>query len=146
MEKITSILARKQAHFHTVSPESFISNALQQMHCENVDYLVVIDDEERFLGILSDHDIVTKMLLEKKPLYKTSVRDIMNTSLPVATTADTVEKCMRTMRQHKVRFIPIFEGFNFKGVVTSDDIIHEVVANRMEIFDAEEEDAFYVFA
>jgi len=128
-----------------VAPESSVTDALQQMSCENVDYLVVINDDERFLGILSDHDITTKVIFGRKPLNKTSVREIMNTRLPVATTEDTVEKCMRTMRQHNVRFLPVFEGFNFRGVVSSDDIIHEVVENRLNIFDAEE-DQSYTFA
>jgi CBS domain-containing protein len=145
MEKITSILNRREPHFHTVAPESSVTDALQQMSCENVDYLVVLNDDERFLGILSDHDIATKVIFGRKPLTKTSVRDIMNTRLPVATTEDTVEKCMRTMRQHNVRFLPVFEGFNFRGVVSSDDIIHEVVENRMNIFDPEE-DQSYTFA
>jgi CBS domain-containing protein len=145
MERITSILNRREPHFHTVAPESSVTDALQQMRCENVDYLVVLNDDERFLGILSDHDIATKIIFGRKPLNKTSVRDIMNTRLPVATTEDTVEKCMRTMRQHNVRFLPVFEGFNFRGVVSSDDIIHEVVENRMDIFDPEE-DQSYTFA
>jgi hypothetical protein len=41
--------------------------------------------------------------------------------------------------------LPVFEGFNFKGVVSSDDIIHEVVEIRMGIFDPEE-DQSYTFA
>src|SRR6266511_454390 len=105
MERITSILNRKEAHLHTVSPDSLVTNALQQMRSENVDYLIVINDEERFLGILGDHDIATKIIFGRKPLNKTLVREIMNTRLPVATTEDTVEKCMRTMRQHNVRFL-----------------------------------------
>lgn len=145
MERITSILNRREPHFHTVSPEAMVTDALQQMRCENVDYLIVINDEERFLGILTDHDIATKVIFGRKPLNKTYVREIMNTRLPVATTDDTVEKCMRTMRQHGVRFLPVFEGFSFKGVVSSDDIIYEVVENRMDIFDPEE-DQSYTFA
>jgi CBS domain-containing protein len=144
MEKITSILNRKEAHFHTVSPESMITDALQQMHCENVDYLVVID-EDRFLGILSDHDITSKVVFGRKSLQNSSVREVMNTSLPVATTYDTVEKCMRTMRQHNVRFVPVFDGFEFKGVISSDDIIHEIISNRSEVFDPEE-DLSHIFA
>ena len=69
----------------------------------------------------------------------------MNTRLPVATTEDTVEKCMRRMKQHNVRFLPVFDGFDFKGIVSSDDIIHEVVENRMQIFDPEEDES-YTFA
>ena len=145
MEPITSILNRKEAHLHTVSPESLVTNALQQMRSENVDYLIVMNNDERFVGILTDHDVATKIIFGKKSLNKALVREIMNTRLPVATTDDTVEKCMRTMKQHNVRFLPIFDGFDFRGVVSSDDIIHEVVESRMEIFDSEE-DQSYTFA
>jgi signal-transduction protein with cAMP-binding, CBS, and nucleotidyltransferase domain len=145
MEKITTILIRKEAHFHTVSPECKINDALQQMQCENVDCLVVLDDDDKFLGILSDHDIASKVVFGKATLQNSRVKEIMNTNLPVATTYDTVEKCMRTMRQHNIRFIPVFEGLEFKGVVSSDDIIHEIVANRTEVFDPEE-DQSYTFA
>ena len=144
MERITSILNRKQVHLHSVSPGSFVTNALQQMRSENVDYLVVMNDDERFLGLLTDHDVATKIIFGKKPLSKTLVQEIMNTRLPVVTIDDTVEKCMRTMRQHGVRYLPVFDGFGFKGVVSSDDILHEVVENRMQIFDPEE-DQSYVF-
>ena len=145
MEKVTSILSRKEAHFHTVSPEWLITDALQQMHCENVDYLIVIDDNDRFLGILSDHDITSKVVFGRKSLQNSTVREVMNTNLPVVTVLDTVEKCMRTMRQHNVRFVPVFDGFEFKGVVSSDDIIYEIIANRSEVFDPEE-DLSHVFA
>jgi CBS domain-containing protein len=145
MERITSILNRKQVHLHTVTANTFVTNALQQMRSENVDHLVVVNDEERFLGLLTDHDIATKIIFGNKSLNKTLVCEIMNTRLPVVTTEDTVEKCMRTMKQHNVRFLPVFDGFDFKGIVSSDDIIHEVVENRMEIFDPEEDES-YVFA
>jgi CBS domain-containing protein len=145
MERITSILNRKQMHLHTVSPRSLVTDALQQMRSENVDYLVVVNEDERFLGLLTDHDVATKIIFGRKPLNKTLVHEIMNTRLPVVTTDDTVEKCMRTMRQHSVRFLPVFDGFDFKGIVSTDDIIHEVVENRMEIFDPEE-DQSYTFA
>ncbi|MFI5185616.1 MAG: cyclic nucleotide-binding/CBS domain-containing protein [Chitinophagales bacterium] len=145
MEPITSILNRKQVHLHSVSPVSFVTDALQQMRSENVDYLVVLNDDEGFLGLLTDHDIATRIVFGRKLLNKTLVREIMNTRLPVVTTEDTVEKCMRTMQQHSVRFLPVFDGFDFKGIVSSDDIIHEVVENRMDIFDPEE-DQSYIFA
>jgi CBS domain-containing protein len=142
MEKITFILDRKQPHFHTVSPNALVMDALQQMHCENVNYLVVIGDDESFMGVLSDHDIASKIIFRNMSLKKTSVKDVMNTRLPVATVEDTVEKCMRIMRQHNVRLIPVFEGYTFKGVVSSEDIIHEIVSNRMNVFDAEANEEF----
>jgi len=145
MERITSILNRKEVHLHVVSPESLVRDAVEQMRSENVDYLIVLNQEERFIGILTDHDVATKVIFGKKPLNNTRVVEIMNTRLPVVTIEDTVEKCMRTMRQHNVRFLPVFDGFDFRGVVSADDIISEVVESRMQVFDPEEDQA-YVFA
>ena len=135
MEKITSILAKKHPNFHTVSPGSKVSDAVSQMCCENIDHLIVLDDNERFLGILSEHDITLRAMSSKQPLNKTEVKDVMNTRLPVATTNDSVERCMQLMRQFNVRLLPVFEGFHFCGVVSSEDIIREAVYSRMKIFD-----------
>lgn len=107
------------------------------MCCENVDYLVVMDEDDRFLGLITEHDIASGVLATNKKLTKTKVKDIMNKRLPFATTEDTVEKCMQLMRQHHVRYLPVFENFLFKGIVSSEDILEEAVNNRMKIFDTE---------
>lgn len=135
MEKITSILAKKEPHFHTVSPTSSVDNALSQMCCENVEYLIVMDDEEKYMGLITEHDITSKVLFVNKKTNSTTVETVMNKRLPTATIDDTVENCMQMMRQHKVRYLPVFENFSFRGIVSAEDILEEAVNNRMEIFD-----------
>ena len=137
MEKITSILAKKEPHFHTVSPASSVDKALSQMCCENVEYLIVMDDDERYIGLITEHDITTKVLFGNKNSNSTSVGAVMNKRLPAASTEDTVENCMQMMRQHRVRYLPVFENYSFKGIVSTDDILEEAVRNRTEIFDTE---------
>ena len=134
MEKITSILAKKEPHFFTVSPGSSADAALSRMCHENVEYLIVMEDE-KYVGLLTEHDITSKAVITNKQLTKTKVSDIMNNRLPAATTYDTVERCMQLMRQHHVRYLPVFEIHSFRGIVSSEDIIEEAVNNRMEIFD-----------
>jgi len=138
MEKVTKILARKQPYFNTVSSSSMISDALYRMSCENSDYLIVID-EESFLGVLTEHDITSKAMFAGQPLNKTCVKEMMNTRLPVATTNDTLEGCMKLMLQFNVRYLPVFENSHFCGIISSDDILQEAVYNRAEIFDLEGE-------
>jgi CBS domain-containing protein len=135
MEKITSILAKKELHFHTVAPGSSADIALSRMCHENVDYLIVMDDE-KYVGLITEHDITSKAVIRNKQLTKTKVSEVMNNRLPAATTDDTVERCMQLMRQHHVRYLPVFEIHSFRGIVSSEDIIEEAVNNRMEIFDA----------
>ena len=136
MEKITRILDKKQHHFLTIGPNATAANALNKMCCENVEYLVVMDDHnEHYVGLISEHDITSRVVFANKLLAKTNVTDVMNNRLPVATADDTVEKCMQMMRRHHVRYLPVFENFHFKGIVSSEDILDEAVYNRQEIFD-----------
>jgi CBS domain-containing protein len=139
VEKVTVILDRKQSHFKAVSPLSSVSDALNRMNCENTDHLIVVDDDENFLGIITEHDIACKSLCGKLPASKTLVKHVMNTHFPVAFIEDSVEECMQSMQQYHVRLLPVFEGHVFKGVVTTEDILYEAVWNRNEIFDREKE-------
>ena len=59
----------------------------------------------------------------------------MNTRIPFADVNNTVEHCMRLMKQYNTRYLPVFEGFNFRGIISSDDILEEAVYNRAGIFD-----------
>ena len=135
MEKITSILAKKEPHFLTVTPGSSADTALSRMCHENLDYLIVMDNRN-YVGLITEHDIASKPVVINKQLAKTKVSDIMNDKLPAATTDDTVERCMQLMRQHHVRYLPVFEIHSFRGIVSTEDIIEEAVNNRLEIFDA----------
>lgn len=137
MEKITGILAKKQPHLHAVSPACTAGNALNQMCCENVEYLVVLDDDDRYMGLITEHDIASGVVVANKKLDDMKVSEVMNKRLPVATTDYTVEKCMQLMRQHNVRFVPVFENFAFRGVVSVDDILEEAVSHRVNIFDTD---------
>ena len=65
MERIADVLDRKYPQFNTVYADCLISDALYQMRCENVDFLIVLHNE-RFLGILTDHDIAHHVLFIEK--------------------------------------------------------------------------------
>ena len=139
MEKVTVILERKQSHFKEISPDTLVSDALHKMNCERTDHLIVMDDDENFLGLITEHDIVSKSLSAQFSASKTPVKQIMNTKFPVAFIDDSVQECMQSMQHYHVRLLPVFDGHNFKGIVTIEDILYEAVWNRNEIFDEEKE-------
>lgn len=145
MKILTNILARKPRNFHTTSPQSAVKNALSQMCCENVDHLIVMDND-RFMGILTEHDIATRGMANKKSFKKQLVGEILNTGLPSVTITDSVDRCMKLMRQHNVRYIPVFDDFEFVGVISTDDIIQEVMfGNDSLLVHANKRSDSYIF-
>jgi len=137
MEKITDILERKTPNFHTIQPTHTVKDAISKMSCENVDYLIVLDEDDQFVGLLSEHELITPFLPSQKAVDSLKVIDIMNTRLPMATANSSVEQCMQMLKQHHSKYLAIFDDFSFCGIVSADDIINEAVSNRMDIFDAE---------
>jgi CBS domain-containing protein len=133
MERIADVLARKYPQFNTVVPDCLVSDALYQMCSENVDYLIVLEDD-KFEGIISDHDIASRILFENRPLNKIAVREFMSRTLPVAPSDTSLEQCMQLMERYNVRHLAIFDHFNFKGVVSTYDLMHEALHNRSAAF------------
>lgn len=135
MENIKVILDQKQSHFHRISPASPISEALCRMSGEHTSYLIVMDEEDQFLGLITEHDIACKTVLQNKALQSTAVKEVMNTHWPVADTQQSVEQCMQLMKRYHVTYLPVFEDLQFAGVVSAQDIIEEAAKKRTIIFD-----------
>lgn len=134
MERIADVLARKYPQFNTAVPDCLVSDALYQMCSENVDFLIVLEDD-KFQGLITDHDIASKILFENRPLNKIRVREFMNRTIPVTTPDTSLEQCMLLMERYSVKHIAIFERFDFMGVVSSNDLMHEALTHRGEIFE-----------
>ncbi|TCZ73254.1 CBS domain-containing protein [Flaviaesturariibacter aridisoli] len=145
MEKVADVLRHKYPQFNSTSSRRKITEALHQMHCENVDYLIVLD-EERFMGILTEHDIAEKVLYRSGELEHATVKEFMSTYLPVATTNDTLEYCMQLMERYNVRHVAIYDRFNFKGVVSSHDLMKQALSKRRNFFEEENASELYTWS
>ena len=133
MEQVSDLLARKYPQFNTASADCLVSDALYQMCCENVDYLIVMEDD-KFKGIITDHDIASKILFENRPLNQIEVREFMNTSLPVITSDASLQGCMQLMERFNSRHLVIYDRFEFRGVVSSYDLMQEAIQKPASFF------------
>jgi CBS domain-containing protein len=134
MEKVADVLDRKYPQFNTVSSNCLVSDALYQMSCENVDHLIVME-EDKFVGVLTDHDIASKVLFDERPLKNIPVKEFMTRTLPVATSEDSLEHCMQLMERFNARHLAIFDSFVFRGVVSSEDLMKQALNKRRETFE-----------
>lgn len=138
MEKVAAILKRKQSHFKKISPSASINDALCQMAARNMEYLIVMNDDNNFFGLLTEHDIAKKAIFINRPMTEIKVKEMINTLLPFADLNDSLHHCMRLMKQFNIRHLPVFEGLSFEGIISSDDILQEILYENAEMFEEEE--------
>lgn len=129
MSKIKEILEKKGPHFNTVEPSTPVVDALTIMQSENLSYVVVMENNH-FLGIMSERDYTHKIKLKGRHSDSTIVKEIMTHDLPVIGLEVELERCMVLMNVYKTRYLPVFDNLEFKGVITMNDLMRDVLDKK----------------
>jgi CBS domain-containing protein len=107
----------------TISPEANVLEAAKLMHSKHVGCLVVTDDF-RPIGILTDRDIVLKLVASEQKPAEIAVKKIMTTNPTMVNVNYDVLDAVRLMRTRGVRRLPIVdEHQRLFGIMTMDDVL-----------------------
>jgi CBS domain-containing protein len=107
----------------TISPDANVREAAKLMQSKHIGCLVVIDDF-RPIGILTDRDIVLKVVVSEKKPEETAVKEIMTTSPTMVNVNYDLLDAVRLMRNRGVRRLPVVdEHRHLLGIVTMDDVL-----------------------
>ncbi len=108
----------------TVERSTNILEAAKVMAGEDVGPLPVTDGG-RLVGIVTDRDIVTRVLAEERDAQSTTVGDICSSDLVTVTPEDDLDQALRTMASAQVRRLPVVEGDRIVGIVAQADVARQ---------------------
>jgi CBS domain-containing protein len=92
----------------------------------DVGAMPICGEDDRLKGMLSDRDIVVKVLAQGKDPASTRAGEL-GEGKPVTIGADdSVEEALRTMKQHKVRRLPVIDGHDLIGIISQADLAKNV--------------------
>lgn len=131
MKKVSDILSHKGSHITSVSPETAVLDALRIMADQNIGS-VVVTEENRYLGIMTERDYSRKVILKGKSSTDTPVSEIMSKDFPTVTPSDTVDFCMQLMSDKNIRYLPVFEKENLCGIISINDVVRETILTHEE--------------
>lgn len=131
MDTIDSVLKVKGRQVWSIAPDSMVFNAIQQMADRGVGALVVVSDG-KLAGIVSERDYARKVILQDRSSKATQVREIMTSPVVTVTPNDTVEECMRTMTENRIRHLPVTERGKLVGVVSIGDLVNWTICAHEE--------------
>lgn len=103
--------------------EDVILGVVRQMAEKKVDSLLVINNHEKIVGIVTEYDILNRVVAKEKIPSKTKVRDIMTKKVITADVTSSLMEVSRKMRHYDLRRIPIVEDGRIVGVLTARDLI-----------------------
>jgi CBS domain-containing protein len=119
--------AKKRAGAISVAPDSTVLAAMKTLAEHDIGAVLVIE-QERLVGILSERDCVRKLELHDRTAAAARVRDIMTANVLSVRPGQSVEECRKMMGDARIRHLPVVDGGRVVGVLSSKDILDEVIA------------------
>ncbi|MFH0737832.1 MAG: CBS domain-containing protein [Candidatus Micrarchaeota archaeon] len=114
-----------------------ILDVAKAMKKNGIGSVIVVEDKEgkHAKGIITERDVVYKILAKGEDPYKSKAEDIMSKPLRVVKPDTTIEDAAKAMRENKVKRLPVVNDDNeLIGILSEGDImkIFPVVVDLIE--------------
>ena len=99
---------------------------------------IIIEENQKIKGILTDRDIALSVAAERKDAGSTCVCDIMVQD-PITVDADAdLDSALRIMNRANVRRLPVLENGKLVGVISSADVASAMKEELNQFMELEE--------
>lgn len=106
----------------TARPDSSVREVVQKMNKFDVGSIIVVQ-EKRPVGIITERDILRKILEPGLDPLVVKARQIMSSPIVAIREDMGVEEAARTMTKRRIKKLPVVRGGKLIGIVTATDLV-----------------------
>ena len=117
----TSIKEVMTSQVKTCEPDTTVIEAAKVMAKEDVGPVPIVE-QGRLTGIVTDRDIVVRVVAEGRDPSSTTVGEIASRDLVTVSPDDDLDAALKQLAEYQVRRIPVVEGDRLVGIVAQADI------------------------
>jgi CBS domain-containing protein len=128
MKKCSDVMTKDVV---TCTPQNTIVEVARLMKSEDIGPILIVDNEQSrtLVGIMTDRDIVVKVIADGQDPKTTAVGDAMSKKLVTCRPDDDVDVAMKAMSQFQLRRIPVVgENMKLLGIISQADVATRVDA------------------
>lgn len=111
--------------FVTIDCKKTIYDACQLYKEKKVDFIIVMD-KDKPTGIITDRDIIERVILKDKSPRKTKISDVMSFNLKTINASATLEKANQIMIENNIKKLPVLLNNKIIGIVTKTDLFKNI--------------------
>ena len=110
----------------TVSPSETVSSLMFKMINENIGAVVVVD-EGRAVGIITEKDVLERVIMSGKDVYKTRAKDVMSKPLISIEADRPIKEALELMRKNKIKRLAVTKNGFLIGLATEKRLLEAIV-------------------
>lgn len=116
----------------TVSPDTTLIKARDIIAEKHINHLLVVDNEEKLVGIVSDRDVkqswaspATTLSVHELNylLTQLTVESIMIKKIITISPGTTIERAARIMQENRISALPVMYKEKLSGIITTNDVM-----------------------
>ena len=128
---VSQILKTKGDMVFTAAPAETVAAAAALLHARRVGAMVVLDQGEEVVGIISERDVVRVLAEKGAEALKLTVADCMSRDVVVAQPDETVDSLMSRMTDRRIRHLPVCHDGRLLGIVSIGDLVKSKIAETV---------------
>jgi CBS domain-containing protein len=129
MRPILELLNKRNATVYSLHPLETVYNAVKAFAEHDVGAMMVLD-EGRLVGVLSERDYTRKIALAGKASRDTRVEEIMTANVLTVSPTTRTKDCLALMSQKKIRHLPVVDGDKVLGMISIRDIMDDIILDH----------------
>jgi CBS domain-containing protein len=117
-----------------VSPLDSVKHVVQEVVQDDMGAAVIVD-EGKIAGIVTEKDILQRVILQKKDVQTTHIKDVM-TDPPVTVEHDCpIQQALKQMQQHGIRRLIVIKNGTLFGIITERRLLSEINSRASTLFE-----------
>jgi CBS domain-containing protein len=109
----------------TLSASATVHEAAETMRTHDIGDVIASDDKGGIAGLVTDRDIVVRVVAEGRDPRVTLIEEIVSRDLTAVSPDDPVERAVELMRERAVRRLPVVKRGKIVGIVSIGDLAVE---------------------
>ena len=105
----------------TIDENATVKEAAEVMNKFEIGCLIAVR-KGKAMGIITERDLLKRVVAESRNASKTKVKDVMSTPLVVVEPEMELDEAVKLMFQMKVKKLPVVDGKRLVGLITLTDI------------------------
>jgi CBS domain-containing protein len=120
---VAAILAGKGRDVVTTTAAAGVTEAVDMLTRHKIGALVVVDEAQRIVGIVSERDIVWAMARSGADVLASPVGRVMTRTVLTCTERDTINDVMTRMTHSRSRHLPVVADGRLAGIISIGDVV-----------------------
>ncbi len=119
----------------TAGPEQAVLEAAREMSSRNIGSVVITDSDNKVIGLVTERDLMRRIVAENKRPDEVKLSEIMTTNLRVAGQDDNVIDWLRVMSNERFRRLPVVDDEGkLVSIMTQGDFVSYTWPELLKLF------------